>query len=93
VKRSFLALGIVGVLFVLFGSVFALQGDGLIGGSVMTGNPFWIYAGAGIACVGLIMAAMGFYLGSKAKKASTTGTKESPSESKDTASPGSSGQL
>ena len=64
-KGSFLALGIFGLLLILFGTVFALQGSGKIGGSAMTGNPFWIYAGSGIAILGLILAALGFYLGGK----------------------------
>ena len=66
-KGSFLALGIFGLLLILFGTVFALQGSGKIGGSAMTGNPFWIYAGTGIAILGLILAALGFYLGNKRK--------------------------
>jgi ABC-type transport system involved in multi-copper enzyme maturation permease subunit len=66
-KRSFLAVGIVGVVFILFGTVFALQGDGMIGGSPMTGNPFWIYAGSGVAIVGVILAILGFMLGSRSR--------------------------
>jgi ABC-type transport system involved in multi-copper enzyme maturation permease subunit len=66
-KRSFLAVGIVGILFILFGTVFALQGDGLIGGSAMTGNPFWIYAGSGVVVVGVILAVLGFVLGSRSR--------------------------
>jgi hypothetical protein len=64
-KRSFLVLGIFGILLMLFGTVFALQGDGILGGSVMSGNPFWIYAGSVVVVFGLILAALGFYLGSK----------------------------
>jgi hypothetical protein len=45
--------------------VFAFQGSGMIGGSSMTGVPFWIYAGSGIAIVGLILASLGFYMGSR----------------------------
>ena len=40
--------GIVG----LFGLLFLLQGTGLVGGSPMTNDHFWIYAGAVIALVG-----------------------------------------
>ncbi|MDH2902054.1 MAG: hypothetical protein PXY39_13880 [archaeon] len=64
-KGSFLALGIFGLLLILFGTVFALQGSGMIGGSPMTGKPFWIYAGSGISILGLILAALGFYSGGK----------------------------
>ena len=64
-KRSYLGIGIFGILLILFGTTFALQGDNMIGGSVMTGNPFWIYAGSAIAVVGLIVAALGFVMGSR----------------------------
>lgn len=76
-KGSFLAVGIIGVLLVLFGVVFALQGDGMIGGSVMSGNTFWIYAGSGVAIVGLILAFLGFSFGSKSRASATLKTKES----------------
>jgi hypothetical protein len=66
-KKSFLALRIVGILFVFSGVVSALQGDGLVGGSPMTGNPFWIYAGSGIAIVGAVIALVGFILGSRSR--------------------------
>jgi hypothetical protein len=66
-KKSFLALGIFGILLILFGTGFALQGDGILGGSAMSGNPFWIYAGAGVVVVGLVLAGLGFYFGSKSK--------------------------
>ena len=64
-KRSFVGIGIFGILLILFGTTFALQGDGMIGGSVMSGNPFWIYAGSAIAIVGLIVAVLGFAMGSR----------------------------
>jgi hypothetical protein len=68
VKRSYLGVGIFGILLILFGTTFALQGDGMIGGSAMSGNPFWIYAGSGIAIVGLIIAGLGFAMGSRSGK-------------------------
>lgn len=93
-KGSFLALGIFGLLLVLFGTVFALQGSGMIGGSLMTGNPFWIYAGSGVAIFGLVLASLGFYMGSrrttlkriageKGKVATTGGVSASGSEVQD----------
>ncbi len=51
----------------LFGAVFGLQGDGIIGGSAMSGNSFWVYAGGVIAVVGLVLAVLGFYLASRKK--------------------------
>jgi hypothetical protein len=56
-RNLLLALG--GVL-ALLGSLFLLQGSGLVHGSPMTGDHFWIYAGAVIAVVGLVLLAMGF---------------------------------
>ena len=64
-KRSYVGIGIFGILLILFGITFALQGDGMIGGSVMSGNSFWIYAGSAIAIVGLIVAGLGFAMGSR----------------------------
>jgi hypothetical protein len=82
-KGTYLGLGIFGILLILFGTVFALQGDGLVGGSSMTGVPFWIYAGSGIIVVGLVIAFAGFYLGSKKKslgqvKTGTMGAVDTP---------------
>ena len=57
----------MGILLILFGTTFALQGDGMIGGSVMSDNSFWIYAGSAIAVVGLIIAALGFALGARSR--------------------------
>ena len=65
----------MGVLFVLFGIVFALQGDGMIGGSSMSGNSFWIYAGSVIAVVGLILTALGVSLGFKSRTSSMSNSK------------------
>ncbi|MSQ15936.1 MAG: hypothetical protein EXR50_08755 [Dehalococcoidia bacterium] len=39
-------LRIAGILLALVGLVWGLQGVGFLGGSVMTGQPFW--AGAGL---------------------------------------------
>ncbi len=46
---------IVVLLLVLFGSVFALQGDGVIGGSFMSNNPTYIYVGGVLVLIGLIL--------------------------------------
>jgi hypothetical protein len=49
----------IGVLIAIAGVVFALQGLGYIGGSVMSGVTFWAVAGPVIALAGLVMAAAG----------------------------------
>ncbi len=49
----------VGVLITLAGTVFTLQGVGVLGGSVMSGVTFWAVAGPVIALAGLVIAAIG----------------------------------
>lgn len=49
----------VGVLLAIAGTVFALQGFGVLGGSGMSGNGFWAGAGPVIAVVGLIFLVVG----------------------------------
>ena len=49
----------VGALLVVAGVVWALQGLGYIGGSVMSGVTFWAVAGPLVALAGLAMAAVG----------------------------------
>jgi hypothetical protein len=46
---------ILGVVLLLAGVTFALQGANYLGGSAMTGNPFWLYAGAATAVLGVIL--------------------------------------
>jgi hypothetical protein len=50
-------LGVVGALLLIAGTVFALQGFGVLGGSVMSGSSFWAAAGPIIAVVGLVLLA------------------------------------
>jgi hypothetical protein len=49
----------VGALLVVAGVVWALQGLGYIGGSVMSGVTFWAVAGPLVALAGLALAAVG----------------------------------
>jgi hypothetical protein len=44
-----------GVVLVIAGTVFALQGFGIVGGSGMSGSGFWATAGPIIAAAGLIL--------------------------------------
>ena len=48
-------LSAIGALLVIAGTVFALQGFGVLGGSVMSGSNFWAAAGPIIAVVGLVL--------------------------------------
>jgi hypothetical protein len=52
------ALGVLGVLVLLTGAVFAGQGLGFIPGSVMTGDMKWFWIGSVMVVVGL---GLGFF--------------------------------
>ncbi|MGZ4675604.1 MAG: hypothetical protein ACXVJ7_06085 [Acidimicrobiia bacterium] len=46
---------IVGVLLVLVGAVWFAQGVDVLGGSSMTGDPFWAFVGAPMVVVGIVL--------------------------------------
>jgi uncharacterized membrane protein len=53
---------LVGMLLLLVGAVFALQGDGVVGGSsLMDNNPNFIYIGSLVAFVGIVLAVLGIW--------------------------------
>ncbi len=54
------AIGIVGLLILLAGAVFAGQGLGFIPGSAMTGDMKWFWIGGAMVIVGLALGAGGF---------------------------------
>jgi hypothetical protein len=56
--KSSLLIG-AGALITVAGIVFALQGLGYIGGSVMSGVTFWAVAGPLIALAGIAIAVFG----------------------------------
>jgi hypothetical protein len=58
VLKTALLVG-VGVLLMLAGIIFTLQGVGVIGGSAMSGVTLWAVIGPVIAVVGLVMLAVG----------------------------------
>jgi hypothetical protein len=49
------AVGVVGVLVLLVGAVFAGQGLGYIPGSIMTGDIHWFWIGSGMIVIGLAL--------------------------------------
>lgn len=49
----------VGVLAILAGAVFALQGFNVLGGSAMSGDSIWAILGPVIAIAGLILTTTG----------------------------------
>jgi hypothetical protein len=57
-------LVVVGVVLVLAGAIFTLQGLGDIGGNnAMSGHPFWAIAGPVIALAGVVLAIVGVRAG------------------------------
>jgi hypothetical protein len=58
----------VGLLAVIAGVIFALQGFGVLGGSVMSGSSLWAVLGPIIAIAGLIIAAVGLRRGPLASR-------------------------
>ncbi len=56
--RRGLLLG-AGVLALLTGAVWTLQGLGHLGGSAMTGERIWAVIGPAVALVGLVVAGIG----------------------------------
>ena len=62
-----LLLILVGVLLVLAGFVFTLQGMGIVGpqGSFMFNNPTWIYQGVAVVVTGILPLIGGLFLSRK----------------------------
>ena len=58
IMKSALLVG-VGLVLLLAGVIFALQGAGVIGGSTMSGVTIWAVIGPVIAIVGLALAVVG----------------------------------
>ena len=57
-------LALVGVLLMLAGFVFILQGMGIVGpqSSFMFSNPTWIYQGGAVMLIGILSLAAGLFL-------------------------------
>ena len=55
----------VGVVMILLGTVWMLQGTGVLPGSVMSGDPFWARVGSGMMLGGLVVCGLGWWLGSR----------------------------
>jgi hypothetical protein len=64
VRLTFL---IPGVLLLLVGLIWVLQGAGVIGGSIMSGQKLWLGIGIVVAIVGLGLGYLG--LGQRARRA------------------------
>ena len=48
-----------GVVLILLGGLWILQGIGILGGSVMTGQTFWAIVGVILLIVGIVLSALG----------------------------------
>ena len=57
------AIVIAGVLLIVVGVVWTLQGLGYLPGSVMSGVTFWAVVGPVVALVGLVLVARGWLRG------------------------------
>lgn len=64
-----LILVVIGVLVTLAGTVWALQGVGVLLGSFMSNNPTWIWIGSITTVIGLVLLVFGLRSGPAAKKA------------------------
>jgi hypothetical protein len=53
---------LLGLVLLLVGVVFTLQGEGVVGGSsLMDNNPNFVYIGSFVALVGIVMATLGIW--------------------------------
>jgi hypothetical protein len=52
-------LMIAGLVAVLLGGVWALQGSGVIGGSVMSSSTTWLVIGLAVVVVGVVLIVVG----------------------------------
>jgi hypothetical protein len=49
----------VGVVLILLGGLWMLQGVGVLGGSLMSGQSFWAIVGLILLIIGIILCALG----------------------------------
>jgi hypothetical protein len=52
-------LTVGGIVLLVAGSIWALQGFGVIGGSFMSGNSVWAIIGPVVAIIGVLLAVVG----------------------------------
>ena len=63
-----LAVVVLGILVDLLGTVWLLQGINLLGGSPMTGDPFWAVAGLVLIILGSTIVVVGVLHGASATR-------------------------
>lgn len=57
-KKIVLVLGLV---LMVMGSVWALQGLNILPGTFMRGDPLWVGVGSAVAMIGLLVLGYGYY--------------------------------
>lgn len=69
-KASVIASVVLGVLVILMGFIFELQGLGTLGptSSVMYNNVDWVYGGGAVVVVGILILGAGLYLNRRRAK-------------------------
>jgi drug/metabolite transporter superfamily protein YnfA len=55
-RRTFVATFVIGLVFALFGLIWALQGFGVLGGSQMSNTTTWSVTGPITALIGVVVA-------------------------------------
>jgi hypothetical protein len=73
--RSWLVV-MLGILMLLVGGIWTLQGLDVLGGSAMTGDRTWAVVGPVVALVGLVVVAVG--LRSRRRESASPSTGDSP---------------
>jgi hypothetical protein len=60
-RRTFVVTLAIGLIFALFGLIWALQGFGVLGGSVMSNTTTWSITGPITALIGIVVAVFSWW--------------------------------
>ncbi len=72
---------VLGIILLLAGATFSLQGANYLGGSAMTGSSFWLYAGVVIAVLGVVLLAVALLRNSRRPKITPAQNTQDPGPS------------
>jgi len=59
---------VIGIILVLLGLVWALQGFNVIGGSAMSGSSLWAIVGPIVLLIGVVLIVIGFVRGRRRRE-------------------------
>ena len=59
---------VIGIILVLLGLVWALQGFNVIGGSAMSGSSLWAVVGPIVLLIGVVLIVIGFVRGRRRRE-------------------------